>query len=77
MKQTILVTHGAGYVGNHACKALAQAGYVPVTYDNLVHGHEWAVKWGPFERGDILDPMRLASVLEQYRPSAALHKAHA
>jgi len=75
MNKTILVTGGAGYVGSHACKALAQAGYVPVAYDNLVHGHEWAVKWGPLERGDILDPARLASVLEQYRPSAALHFA--
>lgn len=75
MNKTILVTGGAGYVGSHACKALAQAGYMPVAYDNLVYGHEWAVKWGPLERGDILDPTRLASVLEHYRPSAALHFA--
>ncbi len=75
MNKTILVTGDAGYVGSHACKALAQAGYVPVAYDNLVHGHEWAVKWGPLERGDILDSARLAAVLEQYRPSAALHFA--
>lgn len=75
MNKTILVTGGAGYVGSQACKALAQAGYVPVAYDNLVHGHEWAVKWGPLERGDILDPAHLAAVLEQYRPSAALHFA--
>ena len=47
----ILVTGGAGYIGSHACKALAKAGYTPITYDNLVHGHEWAVKWGPLERG--------------------------
>ena len=75
MRKTVLVTGGAGYVGSHACKALAQAGYVPIAYDNLVHGHEWAVKWGPLERGDILDSTRLASVLEQYRPIAALHFA--
>lgn len=75
MGKTILVTGGAGYVGSHACKALAQAGYVPVAYDNMVHGHEWAVKWGPLERGDILDSARLGSVLQQYRPSATLHFA--
>ena len=32
---TILVTGGAGYIGSHACKALARAGYTPVIYDNL------------------------------------------
>ena len=42
---TILVTGGAGFVGSHACKALARAGYLPVTFDNLEHGHERAVKW--------------------------------
>jgi UDP-glucose 4-epimerase len=27
----ILVTGGAGYIGSHACKALAQAGFTPVS----------------------------------------------
>jgi NADPH:quinone reductase-like Zn-dependent oxidoreductase len=38
MSQSILVTGGAGYVGSHACKALAGAGYRPVVYDNLSRG---------------------------------------
>ncbi len=49
----ILVTGGAGYIGSHVCKALAFAGYLPITYDNLVSGHRWAVKWGPLEMGDV------------------------
>ena len=36
---TVLVTGGAGYIGSHACKALARAGHLPVTYDSLVYGH--------------------------------------
>ena len=48
MGQTILVTGGAGYIGSHACKALAAAGYMPVVYDNMEYGHDWAVKWGPW-----------------------------
>ena len=72
---TILVTGGAGYIGSHACKALAQAGHTPVTYDNLVYGHESAVKWGPFERGDILDADRLDQVFEKHRPTAVMHFA--
>ena len=38
MAQTVLVTGGAGYIGSHACKALRDAGFVPVTYDNLCTG---------------------------------------
>lgn len=72
---TVLVVGGAGYIGSHCCKALSQAGYLPVTYDNLVYGHEWAVKWGPFERGDMLDRARLDQVLNAYQPSAILHFA--
>ena len=45
--KVVLVAGGAGYIGSHACKALSRAGYSPVTYDNLVCGHERAVKWGP------------------------------
>ena len=69
------MTGGAGYIGSHACKALAEAGYTPVAYDNLVYGHEWAVKWGPFEKGDILDRERLNEVIEQYQPEAVMHFA--
>ena len=74
-RKRVLVTGGAGYVGSHACKALARAGYVPVVYDNLSRGHAWAVKWGPFERGDLLTPSRLAAVIKQHRPFAVLHFA--
>src|SRR5215467_646845 len=72
---TVLVTGGAGYIGSHTCKALSEAGYIPVAYDNLVYGHEWAVKWGPFEKGDILDAARLSEVFKKYRPSAVVHFA--
>jgi len=73
--RTVLVTGGAGYIGAHACKALAAAGYLPVTYDNLVYGHERAVRWGPLERGDILDRARLDEVIDRYRPTAIMHFA--
>ncbi|GIL03125.1 MAG: UDP-glucose 4-epimerase GalE [Alphaproteobacteria bacterium] len=74
-RQTILVTGGAGYIGSHACKALAAAGHLPVTYDSLVLGHERAVAWGPLERGDITDRPRLAAVLARHRPAAVMHFA--
>jgi len=71
----VLVTGGAGYIGSHTCKALSRAGYTPVVYDNLAYGHEWAVKWGPFEKGDILDGARLSEVIARHKPVAVLHFA--
>ncbi|MEO1959450.1 MAG: NAD-dependent epimerase/dehydratase family protein, partial [Paracoccus sp. (in: a-proteobacteria)] len=47
MPETVLVTGGAGYIGSHACKALATAGYRPVALDNLSTGWRDAVKFGP------------------------------
>ena len=75
MSRTVLVTGGAGYIGSHACKALAAAGYLPVTYDDLSRGHDWAVKWGPLEVGSIADRARLDDVLRRHRPEAAMHFA--
>ncbi len=74
-KYCILVTGGAGYIGSHACKALAQAGYTPIAYDNLIYGHPSAVRWGPLEPGDIADRERLDHVIDQYRPEALMHFA--
>jgi UDP-arabinose 4-epimerase len=69
------VTGGAGYVGSHACKALAAKGYMPITFDNLSRGNLWAVKWGPFEKGEIADEQQVRVVLEKYRPCALMHFA--
>ena len=74
-KEIILVTGGAGYIGSHAAKALAAAGYQPIVYDSLINGHPWAVKWGPLEQGDILDRARLNEVITKYRPEAIMHFA--
>ncbi|GAB4111948.1 MAG: UDP-glucose 4-epimerase GalE [Tibeticola sp.] len=71
----VLVTGGAGYIGSHACKALAAAGYVPVTYDNLVTGHRSAVRWGPFVHGDVLDRAALDAALRVWQPVAVMHFA--
>ena len=71
----ILVTGGAGYIGSHACKALAHSGYTPISYDNLIFGHRWAAKWGPLEEGDIADRARLNEVLAKYQPAAVMHFA--
>ena len=75
MSNIVLVTGGAGYIGSHACKALAKAGFFPVTYDSLVYGHEAAVRWGPLVRGDILNRASLDQVIGEYQPVAIMHFA--
>ena len=40
----VLVAGGAGYVGSHAVKGLAAAGYDIVVYDDLSAGHREAVE---------------------------------
>ncbi len=75
MSKFVIVTGGAGYIGSHACKALRAAGYEPVTFDNLSTGWEDAVKFGPFEKGDLLDRARLDEVFAKYNPVAVMHFA--
>ena len=75
MSKTILVTGGAGYVGSHACKALARAGYRPITYDRLIHGHREAVRWGPLVEADLADAERLTDTLKRFDVAAVLHFA--
>ena len=73
--RTVLVTGGAGYIGSHAAKALAKAGYGVVVYDNLVAGHRDAVKFGPLVVGDIADVETLRRTIREHGVSAVMHFA--
>src|SRR5438034_9282848 len=75
MSEAVLVTGGAGYIGSHACKILARAGYRPVVFDNLSRGHREAVRWGPLVEGDLADREQLVNALESYRVAAVMHFA--
>jgi UDP-glucose 4-epimerase len=46
-----------------------------VTYDNLCTGWKEAVKFGPFEQGDLRYADRLAEVFAKHQPSAVMHFA--
>ena len=71
----VLVTGGAGYVGAHACKALAEAGHEPVTFDDFSTGWREAVRFGPLVEGDLRDPAALERAFADHRPEAVLHFA--
>jgi UDP-glucose-4-epimerase GalE len=73
--RAVLVAGGAGYIGSHACKALAKAGYLPVTYDNLSYGHSEAVRWGPLVVGDLGDRELLADTMRGFGVVAVMHFA--
>jgi UDP-glucose-4-epimerase GalE len=74
-RPAVLVAGGAGYIGAQTCKALAAAGFLPVTLDTLATGHAGAVKWGPFEPGDLRDKDRVKELVARYDIKAAMHFA--
>jgi len=69
------VTGGAGYIGSHAAKALHQAGYRVVVFDNLVAGHRAAARYGDLVEGDICDTALVRETLRRHEISAVMHFA--
>ena len=81
---TVVVTGGAGYVGSHAVKALAAAGYDVIVFDDLSAGHAEAVdriargfpaRKISLVRGDILDAGAVHRALHGSGASAVMHFA--
>lgn len=75
MTKAVLVTGGAGYIGAHACKALAKSGYLPVVYDDLSLGHAAHIKWGPHVAGDVRDAAALEAAMRAHQVAAVIHFA--
>lgn len=73
--KNILVIGGAGYIGSHMVRMLANQGYNPVVFDNLSKGHREAVANYPFELGDLGDKARLTEVFKKYGIEAVMHFA--
>lgn len=71
----ILLTGGAGYIGSHTALALRNAGFQPVVLDDLSHGYEWAVKYGPFIKGDMGDVALVEKACKEHAPVAIIHFA--
>lgn len=80
----VLVTGGAGYIGSHAVKGLATAGYDVCVYDDLSAGHKQAVsriaraypdRKISFVEGTILDRARVLQALKDSGATAVLHFA--
>ena len=79
----ILVTGGTGYIGSHACVALAQAGHELLIVDNLCNSRADVVarlaricdQRPAFIEGDIRDAALLDSIFAGHPISAVMHFA--
>jgi UDP-glucose-4-epimerase GalE len=71
----VLVTGGAGYVGSHAAKLLAESGHGVVVADNLAEGHRAAVGKLPLVVADLLDRERIVGVIRENQIDAVMHFA--
>lgn len=71
----ICVTGGAGYIGSHTAKCLAENGHEVIVYDNLSTGHRKLVKWGDFCEGDIRNTQKFRDCLRQFKPDGIIHFA--
>ncbi|WP_060915023.1 UDP-glucose 4-epimerase GalE [Microbacterium oleivorans] len=71
-----LVTGGAGYIGAHIVRALAEAGLDPVVIDDVSSGHESFIPEGvPFVRGTILDQDLVSRTLREHDAEGVIHLA--
>lgn len=71
----VLVTGGAGYIGSHTARALAEEGHHVVILDSLVHGHRAATAGFPLVVADVSDRQSVAAVLRERRIEAVVHFA--
>jgi len=71
-----LVTGGAGYIGAHVVRALAEAGIEPVVIDDLSSGHAGFVPAGvPFAHGSILDGALVSRTIREHGVTGVVHVA--
>jgi UDP-arabinose 4-epimerase len=72
---SILIVGGAGFIGSHTAKVASEAGLQPVVFDNLSSGHEWALRWGKFERGDLADQASIVAAIRRHDVKAVMQFA--
>ena len=83
MKNTVLVTGGAGYIGSHVCVELLEQGYTVVVLDNLCNGSVVALERVQeitgraltFQQGDVRDEPLVRKLLRDQQIDAVMHFA--
>ncbi|MBI5361244.1 MAG: UDP-glucose 4-epimerase GalE [Planctomycetes bacterium] len=69
----ILIVGGAGYIGSHAARLLAELGHKPVIFDNLSTGHKETVREFQFIKGDLRKPADIKKALKSCSIDAVMH----
>ena len=72
---TILVTGGAGYIGSHVARQLAEHGEAVVVLDNLSTGFGEATLGAPLVVGDVGDADLVGRVLAEHGIDTVMHFA--
>ena len=75
MKEKILVTGGAGYIGAHVANVLIGNGYDIVVVDDLSTGRREAIMGGEFVCEDIGNVERMEALFEKEKFDACIHLA--
>jgi UDP-glucose 4-epimerase len=71
----VMVVGGAGYIGSHAVRLLADAGHNVWVYDNLSRGHRQAVPEGILVEGELADRAGIVAALREKQIEAVMHFA--
>jgi UDP-glucose 4-epimerase len=75
VKDTVLVTGGAGYIGSHVVMQLRARGEKVVVVDNLTTGFRQAVGDTPLVVGDVADRALMARTFGEYSVGTVMHFA--
>ncbi len=70
-----LVIGGAGYIGSHMVRVLAQTEHQVAVMDNFSTGHVEAVDGYQFYKADLLVPAEIDQVLNDFKPELVMHFA--
>jgi len=71
----VVVTGGAGYIGAHVARALAEAGHTPIIVDDLRCATRDRVGDFAYEAVACEDTAALADVFRRHRPDGVVHLA--
>ena len=72
---SILITGGAGFIGSHTTRLLANSGINIIVLDNLSTGRREDVLYGTFVQGEVADIALVRHILREHKVTSVLHLA--